>query len=143
MAEQRKKTDSILLRAGGKTLSLELFPSGEWPEENGGQGLFRVRINDAWHCPAGKYSFLTRAAIGELVAALLNGGEVPEEESAPYLPEGSDVKVYLDDTLSGAFGVIKVPPYQRRDGRWRVQVRIPGRTAEFLCNDVTLLRAWR
>ena len=123
--------------------TLELFPSAEWPGENGGEGLFRVRINDVWHCPTGKYSFLTRAAIGELVAMILNNGELPEEEPAPSIPVGSHVKVYLDYGRGSKFGTVKVEPYQRRDGRWYLQVRIAGYTKEYPCNDVTILRTWR
>lgn len=143
MAEQRKKTDSILLRTGSKSYSLELFPSSEWPEENGGEGCFRVRVNDVWHCPTGKYSFLTRGAIGELVAALLNGGEPPEEEPAPYLPLKADVSVYVEGELFNQSGNVKVEPYQKRDGRWYCQVWIPGGPREFCCNDVTLRRVRR
>ena len=121
--------------------SLELFPSDEWPEENGGAGLFRVRVNDVWHCPVGKYSFLTCSAIGELVAALLNGGELPEEEPAPYLPEKADVSVYLEDNPLKVSGSVRVAPYQRRDGRWYVQVWVFGKgTMEVCCNDVALKR---
>lgn len=118
--------------------SLELFPAGEWPDENGGEGLFRVRINDVWHCPTGKYSFLTRLAIGELVAALLAGGDVPVEEDAPYLPYQADVRVHLDEYPYSARGTVKVAPYQRRDGRWYCQVWLNRAPQEFLCNDVTL-----
>ncbi|MDR0339920.1 MAG: hypothetical protein LBH65_06560 [Desulfovibrio sp.] len=146
MAEQRKKSDSILLRTEGKSVSLELFPADQWPEENGGEGLFRARVNDVWYCPVGKYSFLTRGAIGELVAALLNGGEPPEEEPAPYLPEKADVRVYLEDSSSKSteIGSVRVSPYQKRDGRWYCQIWVFGRgVMELCCNDVTLCRVRR
>lgn len=144
MAEQRKKSNSILLRTEGKTVSLELFPADQWPEENGGEGLFRVRMNDVWHCSTGKYSFLTRSAVGELVAALLNGGELPEEESAPYLPEKADVSVYLEDSSSNEIGSVRADPYQKRDGRWYCQIWVFGRgVMELCCNDVTLRRVRR
>ena len=141
MAEQRKKSGSILLRTEGKTVSLELFPADQWPEENGGEGLFRVRINDVWHCPVGRYSFLTLGAIGELVAALLNGGMLPEDEPVPYLPLKADVGVYLENCLSSAIGSVRVAPYQKRDGRWYCQVWVFGRgVMELCCNDVVLRR---
>jgi len=158
MAEQRKKSDSILLRTEGKSrlspsvcgenpptaaamFSLELFPATEWPEENGDAGLFRVRVNDVWHCPTGKYSFLTYSAIGELVAALLNDGELPAEETAPYLPEKAEVRVHSDEDTFHITGHVRVSPYQKRDGRWYVQVWVYGQGAvEFCCNDVTLRR---
>ena len=143
MAEQRKKSTSILLRTEGKNISLELFPSDQWPEENSGEGLFRVRLNDVWHCPTGKYSFLTRSAVGDLVAALLNGGVLPEEESAPYFPIKAEVRVYLDASPVCERGMVQVEPYQKRDGRWYCQVWIPGGPREFCCNDVTLCRVRR
>ena len=144
MAEQRKKSDSILLRTEGKIVSFELFPAGQWPEENGGEGCFRVRIDDVWHCPAGKYSFLTKSAIGELVAALLNGGELPIDEPAPYLPLKGDVTVYLEDSFSNETGSVRAEPYQKRDGRWYCQVWLFGRgVMELCCNDVTLRRVRR
>lgn len=141
MAEQRKKSDSILLRTEGKMFSLELFSSDEWPEENGGEGVFRVRINDTWYCPAGKYSFLTRSAIGELVTMLLNEGVLPEDESAPYLPLRAEVLVYLDDLLCKKMGSVRSAPYQKKDGRWYAQIWVFGRgIMELCCNDVTLRR---
>ena len=143
MAEQREKSGSILLRTGGKTISLELFPSSEWPEENGATGLYRVRINDVWHCPTGKYSFLTRSAVGELVAVLLDG-ELSEEEPVPYLPVKADVRVHLDEYPYSCLGSVKVEPYQKRDGRWYAQVWMFGRgVRELCCCDVTLLRVRR
>lgn len=144
MAEHRKKTASILLRTEGKTVSLELYPSAEWPEQNSGEGLFRVRINDVWHSPTGKYSFLSQHAIGELVAMLLAGGALPEEEAAPYLPHAADVRVSQDDWDGPEKGSISVEPYQKRDGRWYVQAWVFGRgVVEACCNDVTLVRVRR
>lgn len=144
MAEQRKKSESILLRTESKIISLELFLSDQWPEENGAGGLYRVRINDVWHCPTGKYSFLTRSAVGELVAALLNNGEPPHDEPVPYLPVKADVRVHLDEYPYSCLGSVKVEPYQKRDGRWYAQVWMFGRgVRELCCCDVTLLRVRR
>lgn len=141
MSEARKKSCSILLRSGGKSVSLELFSAVLWPEEcSRPDGLFRVRINDVWHCPAGKHSFLTRDAVGSLVAALLAGGELPEEAPAPYLPLNADVAVYRED-FPDERGSVKVEPYQKRDGRWYCHVWMFGRgTHEICCDDVTLVR---
>lgn len=143
MAEQRKKSDSILLRTEGKIISLELFPSTEWPDEDCGEGLYRVRVNDVWHCPVGKYSFLTRSAIGDLVAAQLNDGELPTEDPAPYLPYLSRVKVELDAMPFFARGSVHVPPYQKRDGRWYAQVWVPGGIREVCCDKITLINVRR
>ena len=181
MSEQRTKSDSILLRIEGKTYSVELFPAAHWPLENGGPGLYRVRIaswpagsgpgggrglargalppaankpesecpagsgaegysTGVWHIPSGKYSFLSRSAIGALVATLLHGGELVEE-AAPYLPEKADVLVHLDGAVLREAGSVRVAPYQKRDGRWWCQVWVFGKGGtEVCCNDVTLVR---
>jgi len=140
MSDKRRKTHSLLLRGAGKPISLELFASGEWPQENGGENLFRARIDGVWHCPCGQYSFLTLAAVGELVAALLNGGDAPADAPAPYLPRKADVFVCLDDEPRTR-GVVQAPPYQKRDGRWYVQIWLYGRgVVECCCNDVILRR---
>lgn len=95
MSERRKKTDSILVRRGGKSRLLELFPAEEWPEQSPGDGLFRVRLDARWHSPMGPFSFLTLPAIGELVATLLSGGEPQEPEHAPeWMRKGAEVRVY-------------------------------------------------
>lgn len=142
MSEHRQKTHSILLRAGGKTLaSLDLYPSAEWPEKTDAAGLWRVRINDVWHCPAGKYSFLTPAAVGELAAALLAGEEAAQEEPAPYLPWKAQVRVYLGDAPEILRGFVHAPPHQERDGRWHVWVWAFGKgPVKLPCGDVQLLR---
>lgn len=141
MAEQRKKSASLLLRTEGKSTSLELFPSDQWPDEAGGEGLHRVRVDDQWHCPTGKYSFLTLSAIGELVASLLAGGGVPPDAAAPYLPYKADVKAHTPDAVLR--GNVKVAPYQKRDGRWYCQVWVMGGPREFLCDDVSLMAVRR
>ncbi len=143
MAEQRKKSDSILLRVQGKTISLELYPSSEWPERVG-EGLFRVRLDGQWHCPTGKYSFLTPAAVGELVAALLRGGQPPDEEAAPHFPAKADVKVFVGEEILAETGSVAVAPYQKRDGRWYAQVWCFGRgVRELCCDDMVLIRIRR
>ncbi len=140
MSEQRQKTHSILLRAGGKTLaSLELFPSGQWPEQSGGSGLFRARINDVWHSPTGQYSFLTPAAVGELAVALLFE-DAPQEEPEPFLPHKAEVKIYLEDMPMVSRGWVHAPPHQERDGRWYVWVWVPGGPRKLPASDVTLRR---
>ena len=141
MAEQRKKTDSILLRTGGKIINMELFASSEWAEQTERQDLFRIRINDVWHCPTGKYSFFTLQAIGQLVATILNNGELPLAEPAPHLPAKADVRVYLGEDCLPQSGKVSVAPYQKCDGRWYVGVWVFGKgQLELCCDDVTLIR---
>ena len=141
MSEQRQKTHSILLRAGGKALaSLELFPSGQWPEQSGGDALFRVRVNDAWHSPTGRHSFLSLDAVGELVAELLCGDTMPQEDPVPYLPHKAEVQIYLEDMPMVSRGWVHAPPHQERDGRWYVWVWVPGGPRKLPAGDVTLRR---
>lgn len=137
MAELRKKTQSILLHIEGKKYSIELFPSYQWEEGEYDKELFRVRINDVWHCPAGKYSFFTRSAIGELVATLMSGEPLIEEE-APYFPEHARVSFYMEYSFD-KIGSIIVPPYQKKDGRYYCFVRFIGeRPKECCCDDLRL-----
>ena len=88
MAEQRKKSSSILLNIDGKNISLELFPSEEWPNEPSGEGLFRVRIDGKWHSPFGKYTFMTMSRVGELVAGLLAGHMQQADRPLMFLTQG-------------------------------------------------------
>jgi hypothetical protein len=130
-----------LLRAERKIVSVELYPSGEWPEENGGEGLWRVRVGRRWHSPTGKFSFLTAPAVAALLTTLLSNGEAPKEEPAPYLPWKAAVRVYLDDPLMETSGSIHAPPHQERDGRWYVWVWVFGKgPVKLPCNDVQLIR---
>ena len=140
MSEKRKKTDSILLRARGKIISVEIFPSEEWPEQNVAPGLFRVKINDVWHCPVGKYSFLTLVAIGELTARLMVGEDPPVEEEAPFLPYKAEVRVSSDEALPGSRAWVHAEPHQERDGRWYVWVWLPGGPRKLPVADVTLYK---
>lgn len=83
MAEERVKTGTILLSVNSKKITLELFPADAWPAQNTGDDLYRVRIDGRWYCALGKYTFLTLAAVGELVASLLAGGVPVEPEALP------------------------------------------------------------
>lgn len=148
MSEKRQKTHSILLRTGGKgegiPVSLELFAAHLWPDQAGDDGLWRVRIDDVWHCKTAaesdKFTFLTLTAVGELVASLL-AGDAPRVEPVPYLPYKADVRVHLTEELSPQRGSVHAPPHQEKDGRWWVWVWIFGRgPVKFPCNDVILIR---
>jgi hypothetical protein len=140
MSERRKKSQSILLRAGGKITSVELFPSSEWPGKRGGEGLFRVRVNDVWHCPAGRYSFLTPAAVAELAAVLLHDGDPPKEDQEPYLPYKAEVRVSLDGAPGPARAWVHAPPHRESDGRWWVWIWMPGGPRKLPASAVTLVR---
>ena len=124
MAEQRKKSSSILLSVNGKNISLELFPSEEWPNEPSGEGLFRVRIDGKWHSPFGKYTFMTMPRVGELVAALLTGEEPPAPVCPPTgLVKGARVRAHYGECVAGVplksgSTWVYVPPHLGPDGRW-------------------------
>jgi hypothetical protein len=120
-------------------ISLELYPSSEWPEQCGGEGLFRVRVNRVWHSPSGKYSFLTAPAVAELIAGLL-GDAPPPDESEPYLPYKAEVRVDLADKPGILRGWVHAPPHREQDGRWHVWVWVPGGPRKLPAADVVLLR---
>lgn len=138
MAEPRKKTASILLALpGNPPVSLELFPAELWPGQPGADaGLYRVRQGGRWVRVGGeKFSFLSRAAVGGLVARLLgplSGDDAPAEEARPELPVGTPVRV-----LNGGRSPDGAPlydctrtataPHQGADGRWYVHVLLYGR----------------
>lgn len=138
MAEERTKTGTVLLVVNSKKISLELFPADAWPEQNTGENLYRVRVDGRWHCPLGKYSFLTLAAVGGLVASLL-GGVVPvEPEVLPeWVCKGAEVRALYGECFEG------VPMYSLRgyllgkatlgaDGRWYAPCHLYGKGRQFL-----------
>lgn len=140
MAEQREKSHSILLRTQGKMINVELFDARLWPAQAYDDGLYRVRVNDVWHCPTGKYSFLTQDAVGKLIISLLHGGETAPEPFAPYLPHKARVRVFIDDAFSS--GSVHAPPHQEADGRWYVWCWIFGKgpVVKIPVNDVKLIK---
>ncbi|MDR2075622.1 MAG: hypothetical protein LBP61_01625 [Desulfovibrio sp.] len=129
MADRRKKSHSILLSVNGKKTSVELFPAEEWPDQPGGDDLYRARIDGRWHGPSGTYSFLTLAAVGALVSRLLAGG-VPVSSPPPLgLERCRRVKVAHGDCLQGvpvrsSLGWTLAPAHQGADGRYWVWVNI-------------------
>ena len=130
MAERRKKSHSLLLRAGGKTWRLGLYPSSLWPEASGGESLYRLRINGVWHCPAGRYSFLTREAILRFAVSLLLGGEAVPPPAAPeWIVPGVDLRVHLGACVSGLPALTYRAtaldyPLLGPDGRFYVECRV-------------------
>lgn len=143
MAEQRRKTHHILLSTGSKVTALELFDARLWPGQTSDDGEFRVRIDGCWYSPAGKYTFLTFAAVGALVARLLSGQDAFVEEARPpvSLRPGQRVSVDLGDCVGSVplrteGGFVAAPPYRGVDGRWYVYVRTYDGTASYPCHDV-------
>lgn len=126
MADARTKTHTILLSVNSKKTMLELFNAELWPDRNTGENLYRVRIDGRWHCPLGKYTFLTLAAVGELTALLLAGGVPVEPEAAPaWMRKGVEVRVQYGECLEGLplqtfRGYVEDSPQLGPDGRWWV-----------------------
>ncbi len=146
MAEQRKKSHSVLLVVNGKQASLELYPAGLWPEQAWVEGAYRLRIDGKWHCAPDKYTFLTARRVGEHIALLLEGGDLP---APPPRPEGLFEARLLHvsgftsggDIVEGP-GWALCPPHLGADGNWRIWCCVPdvARRVLALCDDVTIVR---
>lgn len=142
MAEQRQKTHHLLLTTGGKHTALELFDAREWPNQSSNDGECRVRIDGRWYSPAGKYTFLSPAAVGALVARLLAGQEVFAEEAPPVaLKPRQRVRVHFGDCVGSmpvrtTRGFVAAPQYRGVDGRWYVAVSTFDGTQAYLRHDV-------
>lgn len=142
MADSRQKTHHILLATGGKNTTLELFDSRLWPGKSSNDGEFRVRINSKWHSPAGKYTFLSMAAVERLIGTILTGKALPEEEPVPDFYVSQPVRVHFGECvasmpLQSEMGRVAAPPYRGIDGRCYVAVTTFGGTTAHLCHDVT------
>lgn len=145
MAEQRKKSSSILLSVNGKNISLELFPAEEWPNEPSGEGLCRVRIDGKWHSPFGKYTFITKPRVGELVAGLLSGEEPVDVPCPPAgLVKGARVRAHYGECVAGVplksgSTWVSVPPHLGPDGRWWIWLSFYEGWALVPVDDVEIL----
>lgn len=146
MAEQRKKSHSILLTINSKVVSLELYDAALWPAVPSVDGTYRVRIDGCWHCPTGdKYSFLTMPTVAELVTTLLNGGTAPVPALAPAsLYRKARVRVQFGECVEGipirsTLGNVLELPRKGADGRWWVWVSIPFDRIMVPVEDVELL----
>lgn len=117
---------------------LELFDADLWPDQNTGEGLYRVRIDGRWHCPLGKYSFLTLAAVGELTATMLAGGVPVEPEAAPeWIKKGCEVRVAFGECLHGLplqtyRAVVCDDAQLGPDGRWYVLCQVSTKGRHFI-----------
>lgn len=124
MAEQRKKTNSILLTVESKTISMDVFDAALWPTQGGDTGFYRVRIDGKWHSPTGKYSFLTLQAVGGLVCRLLFGKEMLQRTKPPKgLNFNTRIFTFVDGVKEN--GWVLAPPYLGQDARWWVWVLLP------------------
>lgn len=138
MAEKRKFTASICVKIDAITAQkIETFPSEQWDASV--IGLFRLRINRRWlDLPEGGSAYFTRARIGELTAAMMVGGTLPEPAMRPDLPRGSSVGVPCR-TLAGVqlYEITRTgtEPICGHDGRWYVHVHLLGQGNKFVPVD--------
>ena len=142
MAEPRKKSRSILLNADGRKVFLELFDATLWPKRSSTEGLWRVRMDGKWHCPEGKWSFLTAVAVAELVSDIIAGDMPCLEEERPRLHMRQRVKVLYGECVGGLplqerYACGQSPPWRGADGRWHVFVSFQdGYIRPVPCHDV-------
>ena len=146
MADTRKKTHHILLTTDGKHTALELFDAREWPDQSSNDGEYRVRIDGKWYSAAGKYTFLSYAAVGHMIACLLSGRDLPREEMPPVaLKPPQRVHVHYGDCISSlpvccTGGFVAAPPYRGIDGRWYVAVSTYNGVNVYPCHDVEAVK---
>lgn len=142
MADTRTKTHHIALTIGGKTVAVELFDAREWPEHSSDDGEYRVRIDRKWYSPAGKYTFLSPVAVGEVIARMLSGLECFEAEISPSeIKAQQRVRVYVGECLGSlpmrsVTGFVAAPPVRVVDGRWMIPVFTPDGTNYYPLHDV-------
>ena len=144
MADERQKTHHILLATGGKNITLELYDAALWPDRSSNDNEYRVRIDGKWYRPAGKYTFLSYQAVGELCAHILAGKTPFEEERAKRIKPRQCVRVHYGECFSCVpcsceRGTVVAPPFRGVDGRWRVFVSVFGGTKEFLLHDIDIV----
>ena len=142
MADTRPKAHHIALTIDGKTVAVELFDTREWPEQSSNDGEYRVRIDRKWYSPAGRYTFLSGSAVGDLIGRLLSGQDLPEEEQAPMEFKPSQrVRVYEGECMDSlplhcTSGIVAAPPIRDVGGRWRIPVFTPDGTNYYPLHDV-------
>jgi len=150
MAEQRKKSMSILLWFPGKPkpTKLEPFPAEQWPDQPGAEpGLFRVRLNGRWldgrDASGGESGplFFTWAGVAGLMARSTGDPELASLDAKPprirrrqrvrYSPVDPDKAHLSRQTWT------MTDPFQALDGRWRCMV--VGEPEPVLCDDLEVL----
>lgn len=134
MAEQRKKSASVLLQIPGKTdgACFELFAAEQWQSHGGTPGAFRVRKAGKWVSNGHKYTFFTPDAVAALLGQDLATafGLSNTASEPPVIPRGCRVRVPNGNVVAGQrmFDVTftSAPPFQSIDGRWYVHVLLLG-----------------
>ena len=142
MPNNRAEKHHFTLTIDGRVVAIGLYDAREWPEQSSDEGELRVRIDRRWYSPAGKYTFLSPAAVGELIGRLLSDQELFEGEPAPMdFQTGQRVRVHMGECVGSmpsdsVRGFVAAPPIRGVDGRWVVPVFTPDGTNYYPQHDV-------
>jgi hypothetical protein len=144
MAESRSKSHHVLLSTDGKTTTLELYDAALWPDKTSGDGMFRVRIDGRWYSAAGKYTFLTLRAVGDLIARILSGDPLFDDLLMPDIPINTRVTVHYGDCILSVperceGGWTVAPPFRAVDGNFYVFVSTCGGVSAYPLHDVDIV----
>ncbi len=115
MGEKRKPVKTLLLKNQGKTgVKIELFCASNWGKQ---KGLFRARINGAWHSPKEKYTYFSSEGVQALMGRLLFEDE---PYACPEIKKGDRLSIPSPDSETGLnqFARAGTDPIQAVDGRW-------------------------
>ena len=121
MGEKRRKSTTILLRNGSKTVRLELFPAAQW---DGPLEAYRLRLDGHWHSPGGEaYRFYTPAGLAGVLFRLVADREPLQDAPAPPFRRGDRVavptgRVGLDGLPTYEVAFLAGSPILGLDGRW-------------------------
>lgn len=145
--EKRSYSASVLLRYGSKSMPVlvELFDATLWPDKpEADQGLYRVRIDGRWWMPGRKkYVFVTREAVGKLLAEQLAAPGALEayEQRKPELRKGDRCRWSPDDLERPDMRcALHSDPVMWLDGIWRALIVATGGQSTWAsCDELTLL----
>lgn len=121
MGEKRRKSTTILLRNGSKTVRLELFPAAQW---DGPLEAYRLRLDGRWHSPGGEpYQFYTPAGLSGVLFWLVADRDPLQDAPNPPFRRGDRVavptgRVGLDGLPTYAVTFLAGQPILGIDGRW-------------------------
>ncbi|MGE4297546.1 MAG: hypothetical protein AB7E47_05900 [Desulfovibrionaceae bacterium] len=115
---------------GKKSVRIEVFDAGLWPDKGGKAGLCRLRRDGRWvAAPDGGDLHLDAASVGARLLALL--GLAPDRvvtapPPLPEIPDGTLVRVPTGEVLAGQplYEQCRISgaPILAADGRWQVMV---------------------
>ena len=120
MSDPNEKTASVLLKINGKTHRINLYDFAQFSRQKEDEGKFRVKIDGRWHCPGGKYTAFSPAALAALLVSMIDGTPPPPP---PDIKPGTRVYAHWqggDDELCCGMAWTATPPHLGIDGRWHV-----------------------